>query len=429
MNATAGSGLCDKSVTQESGYYDLKGDDAGKHYFYWMFNSRSAPSTDPLILWMTGGPGCSSMLALLAENGPCKVNADGKTTASNPYSWNTKSNLIYVDQPANVGFSWGDKTDTDEAEVAEDMYAFLQALMAAHPELQKTPLYIVGESYGGHFAPATAARVVAGNKAGAAGTVHINLAGLAVGNGLTDPSIQYSYYAELAYNYSMTKVGAPRVTLEQYSMMKMEIPACISGIEQCQTDTNACPNAQGSCDNAQMAPYQENGWNPYDIRKKCGSNPLCYDFTALTNWLNDASVQSALGVKAGTTWQSCNYQVNQGFAYDWMKDFQQDANAVLEAGLPVLIYAGDCDFVCNWLGNQAWTLALDWSGKSDFNKAAMHPWSAGGTAAGEARTAPGSTKGSRLTFLRVYDAGHMVPMDQPANALAMINNFISGGPF
>ena len=99
--------------------------------------------------------------------------------------------------------------------------------------------------------------------------------------------------------------------------------------------------------------------------------------------------------------------------------------ALLEAKIPILIYAGDQDFICNWLGNKAWTLNLPWSGKNAFNAASDKEWvpASTGKPAGVARTANG------FTFLRVYQAGHMVPRDQPVNALAMINNFISGGKF
>ena len=74
--------------------------------FYWMFESRHEPSTDPVLLWMTGGPGCSSEVALFGENGPCSVNANGTGTIRNPYSWNSRANVIYIDQPAGTGFSY-----------------------------------------------------------------------------------------------------------------------------------------------------------------------------------------------------------------------------------------------------------------------------------------------------------------------------------
>ena len=102
--------ICD-GVAQYSGFTNLTTGD--KHYFSWAFESRNDPATDPVILWMTGGPGCSSEVALFGENGPCKVNEDGTATTPNPYSWNNNATLIYVDQPTGTGFSYGENKDHD----------------------------------------------------------------------------------------------------------------------------------------------------------------------------------------------------------------------------------------------------------------------------------------------------------------------------
>jgi cathepsin A (carboxypeptidase C) len=92
----------------------------------------------------------------------------------------------------------------------------------------------------------------------------------------------------------------------------------------------------------------------------------------------------------------------------------------LNAGFPALVYTGDVDFICNYLGNQAWTLALEWNYKDDFNTAEPHDWNNGKGLARES---------NNLTFLQVYDAGHMVPSDQPEASLDMLKTFLSGGAF
>lgn len=107
------------------------------------------------------------------------------------------------------------------------------------------------------------------------GDIHVNLGGLGVGNGLTQPLIQYEYYAQLAYNYSEQKVGHPIITEQEYSQMVGSWPECKSDIADCQTDTSSCPNAQAFCNQAMMGPYEASGMNPYDIRKECGSNVRC----------------------------------------------------------------------------------------------------------------------------------------------------------
>jgi len=144
------SGLCDPSVKQHSGYFTFGKDK--KQYFFWMFESRSDPANDPTVMWLTGGPGCSSMTGLLFENGPCKVAEDGKSTTLNPYSWTTKANVMWIDQPPGTGFSKG-KWDFGEEGVAEDMYQFLQVFFKAKPEYNKK-FYVTGESYAGHYIPA-----------------------------------------------------------------------------------------------------------------------------------------------------------------------------------------------------------------------------------------------------------------------------------
>lgn len=194
------SDFCDASSKSISGYIDIKGSDydkegEDKHLFFWMFEKRGgdADASTPFLVWLTGGPGCSSTLALLSENGPCSVNKDGATTSVNPYSWTESAHVLWLDQPAGVGFSYGAETDSNEAMISEDAYYFLQAFFKQYSEYAENPLFIVGESYAGHYAPAIAHRVLKGNQAAKSGSIHLNLAGLGVGNGLTDPEEQYKW--------------------------------------------------------------------------------------------------------------------------------------------------------------------------------------------------------------------------------------------
>ena len=99
--------------------------------FYWVFQSRGTPSTDPLVLWLTGGPGCASEVALFYENGPYQfTSATDSTIKSNPNSWNTFANLLYVDQPIGTGYSKGGLHDAkSEKEVAQDMAIMLKGFV------------------------------------------------------------------------------------------------------------------------------------------------------------------------------------------------------------------------------------------------------------------------------------------------------------
>jgi cathepsin A (carboxypeptidase C) len=444
-NEVAGE-LCDPKSKSVAGYvditgsqYDTKGED--KHLFYWFFEKRPSGTEEvtetdgeiPLILWLTGGPGCSSTLALLTENGPCSVSSDGKSTEINPHSWTEAAHVLWLDQPAGVGFSYGKANDYNEEMISEDAYYFLQGFFKSHPEYASSPLYVVGESYGGHYAPAIAHKAFTKNKKLEDKTLKddtllkINLAGLAVGNGLTDPVEQYKWYPEMAYKNSH---GIKTISEQTYNTMTSTVPTCTKLIAACNKGTTflnsfACQSAFLMCNAGLTSPYQLTGLNPYDIRKKCGSHPLCYDFSNVETWLNTAETKKALNVKEGARWQTCNMGINLKFHTDWMKDFSPFVADLINAGIPALIYAGDVDFICNYLGNQAWTLGLEWDHKDDFNKAEVKEWGKNpdGKAAGLARTSNG------FTFLQVYDAGHMVPSDQPEVALSMIQNFVKCGAF
>jgi len=431
-DGTVEASFCDaSSPVSFSGYmdvtgskYDSRGED--KHFFYWMHEKRGkTKATDPsipFILWLTGGPGCSSTLALLTENGPCAVTKEGPLkTVVNPHSWTEAAHMLWLDQPAGVGFSYGKETDKNEEMVGEDAYFFLQAFFQAHPEYAKNPLFIFGESYGGHYAPAIAHRVHLGNKAKNKGTQHVNLKGVGIGNGLTDPLIQYQYYPEMAYNNPHNIKAVGKWT---YEAMTKAVPTCTKLIKSCNDAkvsfmaTVKCGEAFNFCNMALNAPYQMSGKNPYDMSKKCDVKPLCYDFSHVTNFLDLDSTRKALHVNSkAPKWQSCNMNVNTMFRKDWMGDFAPEVKDLLEAGIPTLIYAGDLDYICNYKGNKAWTLGMDWKHKGDFNVAKDHEWN---NKTGLARTSNG------FTFLQVYDAGHMSPADQPAVTLAMVKQFTAG---
>jgi cathepsin A (carboxypeptidase C) len=373
------------------------------------------------------GPGCSSTLALLTENGPCSVNDDGTSTEINPYSWTEAAHVLWLDQPAGVGFSYGKENDYNEEMISEDAFYFLQTFLTAHPEYSESPLYVTGESYGGHYAPAIAHKVWSKNNNNDESLLKINLAGLAVGNGLTDPIEQYKWYPEMAYHNSH---GIKTITEKTYNTMKSSVATCVALIDKCNGGDSflnrfACQSAFVACNLSLTSPYQMTGLNPYDIRKQCEKRPLCYDFSSIEKWLNSESTKAALHVKDDTKWATCNMGINLKFHTDWMKDFSPFVSDLINAGIPALIYAGDVDFICNYLGNQAWTLGLDWDHKDEFNNVEVKEWGSheDGSAAGLVRSSNG------FTFMQVYDAGHMVPSDQPDVALEMIKTFVQGKSF
>ncbi|OBA20582.1 hypothetical protein METBIDRAFT_32558 [Metschnikowia bicuspidata var. bicuspidata NRRL YB-4993] len=400
------------TVKQYTGYLDVEDED--KHFFYWFFESRNDPKNDPIILWLNGGPGCSSLTGLFFELGPSSITAKLKPEF-NPYSWNNNASVIFLDQPVNVGFSYSSQSVTNTVAAGKDVYAFLELFFKQFPEYQKLDFHIAGESYGGHYIPVFSSEILSHPERS------FNFKSVLIGNGLTDPLTQYEYYQPMACGEG----GEPSVlSPEECDNMAASIPRCTSLIESCYNSGSvwSCVPASIYCNNAQMGPYQKTGRNVYDIRTECKGSSLCYEeLQYIDDYLNLPEVRQMLGVEV-EAYQGCNFDVNRNFLFagDWMRPYHKNVVDMLEADLPVLIYAGDKDFICNWLGNQAWVDKLPWSEQEKFEAQPIRDWVVEEKAAGEVKNY------KHFTFLRVFGAGHMVPFDQPENSLDMVNRWISG---
>ncbi|KAF4547138.1 Serine carboxypeptidase-like protein 6 [Elsinoe fawcettii] len=400
-------------VKQYSGYLDNEEED--KHLFYWFFESRNDPKNDPVVLWLNGGPGCSSLTGLFMELGPSSIDKNGKLVY-NPYSWNANASVIFLDQPVNVGFSYSSNPVSNTVAAGKDVYALLTLFFKQFPEYAKQPFHISGESYAGHYIPVFASEILAHKKR------NINLQSVLIGNGLTDGLTQYDYYRPMACGEG----GWPAV-LDQSTCQSMDnaLPRCKSLIENCYKSESvwSCVPASIYCNNAILAPYQRSGQNPYDVRKKCTGSDLCYDeLEYISKWLNQKHVMEALGSEVDS-YDSCNFDINRNFLFagDWMQPFHRLVPGIL-AQIPVLIYAGDADFICNWLGNLAWTNALEWPGQKSYQKAPLDDFTllSDGKKAGSIKTS------GNFTYMRLHAGGHMVPYDQPEASLEMLNRWIGG---
>ena len=158
--------------------------------------------------------------------------------------------------------------------------------------------------------------------------------------------------------------------------------------------------------------------NYYDIRKKCEGS-LCYDFSNMDKFLNLPSVRDSLGV-GKIHFVSCSTEVYMALLVDWMRNLEVGIPALLEDGIKLLVYAGEYDLICNWLGNSRWVHAMEWSGQSQFVASPEIPFIVDGSEAGLLKSH------GPLSFLKVHDAGHMVPMDQPKASLEMLKKWTQG---
>lgn len=400
------------TVKQYSGYLDV-GDNDDKHLFFWFFESRNDPANDPIMLWLNGGPGCSSMGGMLTEIGPSLINEDLQPY-KNYYSWNTNSSVLFLDQPVNTGLSYSNESVHMTVPAVKDVYQFLELFFKTFDQYQDHDFHIVGESYAGHTIPALGAEILTHDDR------VFNFSSIAMGNPIVDMKDQ----SASAYEFC---VWSGQVSYDDCEKAKSYVKPCVDQATECEktgfTDHAKCMKAIDSCNEIANAYYQT-GKNPYDIRKNCEAQPLCYKGDQYAEkWLDQKKVLQAIGSKVDK-YETCSDKVMGDFSstIDYAISFTGNVTIILEHDIPILVYAGDQDYVCNWLGQREWTNKMNWTHQSDFNKAKMKDFVVrpNDDPAGKIQTS------HDLTFLRVYQAGHMVPKDRPIVAHEMINRWISG---
>jgi len=447
---------CFKTFT---GYLPVGGDASRKkkNLFHWYVEATSEPELKPIVLWLNGGPGCSSLGGMWGELGPYVLDKD-LNISLNPYAWNKVANMIFVEQPAGVGFSYPSQA-TNDIITADDTYIALVAFFAEHPELKGRDFYIAGESYGGHYVPNTAKAIQEGNSAGK--NQVINLKGFAVGNGYTDWQLDFNANVENGRFHALTSQSLfekahdacdgdfarcfwPRLGVEcpytcslhlekatenamdgSINIYDIYEDVCLdkaSG-EVVQTQTSMLL-AERQRQRERMHAQTETG------RKLKGTtiSPVfdtCID-NYVVRYLNSPAVLKAIGVNPknidGGKWHDCG-----GVSYDfnYESEIPNYLNWTAEGTLDILIYNGDADYILSHMGNAAWIAALNltksvewtkWRGSDKQVAGYFEEYATGGL-------------GNPFTFLTVKGAGHMVPKDRPRHALDMFTRFISGGDY
>ena len=379
-----------------SGYVNVTETD---HLFYWYFEAQANASTAPLVFWSNGGPGCSAMEGATTEHGPLsltyiKLSHDLATgqLSDNPWAWSKDANVVYVDQPRYVGFSYGSgpmvKSSVD---AGQDMVQFILGFLERFPELQGRPIYLAAESYGGHYVPAWAGAVMDHNEAPEVEqNARIPLAGAIIGNGCV--------------NWTMQNAHTYEAFLKGHDL----IP------------NSAAPASQDDA-NALMAKHIGYEPNYYDWRIRDISCEACYSYN-YTKWslfFTQQDVVEALNVcgNAGTAAPGNAFAGAAGGCIDLPSfdandtfDYSGALGRMLEKDLSVTFYFGMNDRACDFVGGLNTAKTIEWSGKDAFNAAPMKPLELGGTAGG------GWKKYKGLVFMQIEAAGHMVPQDQPAAA-------------
>lgn len=423
--------LYDVPFNQFSGYINLEG--TKKHIHYWFVEAEVNPETAPVVFWTNGGPGCSGLIGFLTEQGPFRPDVDG-VLQENPYAWNKVANMVFLEQPVGVGFSYSDNEDDykiGDDQAAQDNLATVRGFLAKFPHLKSVPLYITSESYGGHYMPTLAVAIINFNDALTNSEDRINFRGFAVGNPYTD------YYSG---------VGAEMETY--WGKQLLPKPAWDVYV------ANGCTTTAGQLNNSACSTLI------LDFMKKIGNlNPYALDYPVCltaqqrtmhahlhgengvtyepcedqfsTNYLNRDDVKNAIHVQNNIEWDECSRTTKYELK-DKMLPMEKYYRTVLESkthpDLRVLVYSGDDDSVCGTIGTQRWIYDL---GYPVLKKNDWTTWTVDGQTAGyvtkfDTSNAFGKGKDSRFSFVTVHFAGHEVPTYKPKEALDLFEKYLNG---
>eukprot|EP00239_Pterosperma_sp_CCMP1384_P004201 CAMPEP_0197858378 /NCGR_PEP_ID=MMETSP1438-20131217/32148_1 /TAXON_ID=1461541 /ORGANISM="Pterosperma sp., Strain CCMP1384" /LENGTH=461 /DNA_ID=CAMNT_0043474521 /DNA_START=73 /DNA_END=1458 /DNA_ORIENTATION=- len=378
--------------------------------FYWFAASRSSALGDetPIILWLNGGPGASSLTGMFAENGPYWLNAN-LTLTYNEYSWNKKAHVLYVDNPVGTGYSYCDATGyvNTEEQMASQLYILLTGFLELHPEYSNNPWIFAGESYAGKYIPSIAYYTL---KRSDGGDGRVRLAGVAVGDGLLDPINQYhsiiGYWRNLGF-ISERQVAAAE---ETHAACKVAY------------DAQDWIKAYDLCNGVQLSIVKEAG-NPFLYDVRTFADPFAVLTDTLATWLNSSDVRSAIHVgehfwKSGDGTSAPNPVVDALLA-DVMKPVIQYIPYILSK-VPVMFYDGQFDgWASNHLGTSDMLEALSWSGQDEWRASDRAIWYTG-----DGRTVGGYVReAGALSFYVIVEAGHLVPANQPMRAQELIYTF------
>ncbi|KAI1165808.1 carboxypeptidase S1 [Nemania serpens] len=446
--------------------------------FFWFFEARKDPANAPLSIWLNGGPGSSSLLGLFAENGPCYINSDSNSTRLSEWSWNNEVNMLYIEQPVQVGFSYdtlhnytynlitgrtvalnpsdpipetnttqlvgtypsNNRTATSQgsrnAAIAIWHFAqtWFQEFPAYHPNDSRISL--ATESYGGRYGPAFFSffeeqnqKIENGTWNGSDGENYVlNLDTLILINSCIDRQVMYPYYPQMAYNntYGIQAVNESIYlgmidAWERDGGCRDQIAECIEVAEAYDPDNigvNATVNRICAAAESFCSNEVRGPYLEY-------SNNNYYDLATLNPdpfpapfhslYLNQPHVQAALGVPL-------NYTSSSGAvsnAFRGIGDYPRpgwvgELAYLLDNGIKVHLMYGDRDYACHWLGGEAVSLAINYTHTDAFHAAGYTDIVVNDTYVGGQVRQHGN-----LSFSRVYEAGHEIPSYQPETAYKM----------
>ncbi|KAK1414023.1 hypothetical protein QVD17_29760 [Tagetes erecta] len=411
------------AFSQFSGYItvDTK---HGRSLFYWLTEAATNnPVLKPLVLWLNGGPGCSSIAYGASEEiGPFRINKNATSLYLNKYSWNKGANILFLESPAGVGFSYtntsSDLQDAGDKRTASDALRFLIRWLSRFPQYKYREFYISGESYAGHYVPQLAKKIHNYNKN------HqdpiINLKGFMVGNAVIDNkydnigTVEYwwthSIISDKTYksiksscNFTSTKYGEKCDNAINYAWSNE-----FGDIDQYSIYTPSCNKSLGNFTSSRLK-------NTLVRRRVSGYDP-CVERRA-EKYYNRRDVQHAMHSNiTGITykWTACSDELLENWK-DSQFSMLPTYKELIAAGYRIWVFSGDTDSVVPVTATRLSLSHLNLTVKTSW-----YPWYLNGQVGGWTEEYDG------LTFATIRGAGHEVPLLQPERGFLLFKSFLAG---
>ncbi|CAN6363504.1 unnamed protein product [Urochloa humidicola] len=413
------------------GGYVTVDEEAGRALYYWFQEAdrcHADPATAPLLLWLNGGPGCSSIgSGALEEQGAFRLHPDG-TLFLNEFAWNKVANVLFLESPAGVGYSYSN-TSSDlvvgDERTAEDSYIFLVKWLERFDQYKYRDFYIAGESYAGHYVPQLS-QLVYRNNIGIENP-SINFKGFLVGNGLTDDSLgMLKFWWHHGIISDETLRRGLDICVKDNSTLTKPTPECQEVIDKAYEE-------QGNIDTYSIytppCPWGSPAEPPrirIQRRRRALTLPAYDPCTAwyAIDYLNKEEVQKAIHANVsgiiGNPWEMCNMPIY----YNWttvtpisMIPIYQE---LIGAGLKVWVFSGDTDSAVPLSATRLSLDAMELPVKTSW-----YPWYMDPNAT---EVGGWSMEYEGLTYVTVRGAGHEVPLHRPEQALFLFKHFLLGEP-
>ncbi|KAK6928095.1 Peptidase S10, serine carboxypeptidase [Dillenia turbinata] len=412
------------SFQQFSGYVTVN-HAVDRALFYWLTEATFDPLSKPLVVWLNGGPGCSSVAYGASEEiGPFRISKNATGLYLNKFSWNTAANLLFLETPAGVGFSYSNRSG-DLFDTAEDSLNFLIRWMDRFRRYKNREVYLSGESYGGHYVPQLARRIMIYN----AKSKHpINLRGIMVGNAVTDN--YYDNLGTVAYWWSHAMISdktyhelmhtcdfrTQKESNECESLYSYAMDQEFGNIDQYNIYAPPCNlNSDGTFSSAITRHSMRLPHRPHHpiLRQISGYDPCTEKYAEV--YYNRPDVQRALHAnitKIPYKWTACSEILNRNWN-DTAVSVLPIYRDMIAGGLRIWVFSGDVDSVVPVTATRYSLAQLKLA-----TKISWYPWYVGGW----------TEVYEGLTFATVRGAGHEVPLFKPRAALQLFKSFLKGEP-